>query len=425
MSEQKFNENGIAVLVSKKPNCLIELTIDLDKQQCATCYQKAAKQVAKEISIPGFRKGHAPLNVIVEKFRPHLDKQYREELIQCAFTAGVRMSDIYPRSHEAIQKAKIEKIEDHFASISFIFETLPLVPEIDLSKVFIDHSPLEVQDAQIDAVIQSIRSSHGFYEDTDRTVADNVDAIKLTITSKDNNGEKIEHFKEHTFAFDENLPKWLSSAIIGMEVNQTKEVIPDSKDIPSPLEITLNKILNRKLPEVNDALAQKVGANSVEKMRERIQLNLLRKMEEARAEKQIEELRSTLLDLYSFEIPQGLVEAEQKARLARKEEQLKDANKSDEERTKALVAFEEGLAEKAEKDIRWFFILDTISKKDHIVLTKADREAIYAYETELHNRYFGAGKDPEKLKQKLKSAEFNASQRKIEDHILSKVLSNK
>lgn len=425
MPEENFEEKGVSVHVQKKPNCLIELLVSLDKSHCQTCNRKAVKQICKEISIPGFRKGHAPETLIRERFSPQLDKQYKEELIQEAFREGIRLCDIYPRSQEAIQKAKLEKLEEDSATVLFVFESAPVLPKIDLSQISIEKVPLtKVEEKEIDEVVESIRGSHQIYEDCTDTIAKKGATVKISVTGQTESGELLHLFKERLFVLDEKIPQWLSSAIIGMEVGQVKDgVVPiDTDALPPTLTITLDKILESKLPEVDDELAKKVGAKTLADMREKILHNLKRKAEESQKESQLEDLRKKLVAFYEIELPLTLVEEEKKARLTRKEQQLRSANTPEENLTKLFEEFEESLEEKVITDLRLYFILTEIAKMDRISLSKAERQAIYAYETELHQRYFGAGKHPERLKQALENAEFSAMLRKIEEHALAKVL---
>lgn len=422
MSEESFEQNGVKVHIKKQPNCWVELSITLNKQHCKLCSQNAVKQLCKEISVPGFRKGHAPENLVRDRFGTRLDKQYREEVVQFSFVEGMRICKTYPRNQESIKKAQIENLTEDSATIHFSFESSPILPIIDLSEIVIPKAPpIEVTEKQMLEVIESIQNAHKTYEEcTDHTVATKGDTVKITLKAQ-TNGEPIYLPKEHIVVLDDNQPKWLVSAIIGMEIDQTKEnVVPDTNNNPPTLAITLSKILLLKLPEVNDELAKKVGAQTVEEMREKIHYVIQKQLEGEQKNKQIDLLHTKLLELYPIELPLSLINEEKQARITHKEQDLRNRNAPQEDILQFLKVFEENLEPKVISDIRLYFILSELARIERITLSKAEREAIYAQETKLHQT--GKAIDPEQLKRALETAERQAIQRKLEEHVLAKVL---
>ena len=62
------NNDNVTVTITKKPHCEIKFDIKVNPRPVAAAYQKALKNINKEVNIPGFRKGKAPEKLISEKY---------------------------------------------------------------------------------------------------------------------------------------------------------------------------------------------------------------------------------------------------------------------------------------------------------------------------------------------------------------------
>jgi trigger factor len=84
-AQTQFQNENMTVDLKRDPGCLIRLDISLSPLATQAAYQKALKTVNKEVSIPGFRKGKAPQTLILKNYSQHVDREWRELLLNTAF----------------------------------------------------------------------------------------------------------------------------------------------------------------------------------------------------------------------------------------------------------------------------------------------------------------------------------------------------
>ena len=63
-TQNHFSTEELTVNVEHLPHCEIKFSVHTQPALIAQAKEKAKKQVSKEVSIPGFRKGKAPLDMI-------------------------------------------------------------------------------------------------------------------------------------------------------------------------------------------------------------------------------------------------------------------------------------------------------------------------------------------------------------------------
>jgi trigger factor len=116
------------------------------------------------------------------------------------------------------------------------------------------------------------------------------------------------------------MPQWMRDLVIGMSVSESKEGLsfPDAdasdeekaRFTPKKVKVTINHILEAILPQVDDDLAIKVGAESADIMRERLKVLMEKQAKEAQQTSYREQLSGYLLENIDFEVPGSLLYTE-------------------------------------------------------------------------------------------------------------------
>ena len=119
--------------VTKEPldPCQVALTIEVETGKVAQAVDKAYREYSKYISVPGFRKGKAPLNFVKQRV-PEADVRQRtaELLVEPAYAEALEQEAIEP-----FAQPKLELMQLEFAEKPFIFKAvIPLRPEVELGQ---------------------------------------------------------------------------------------------------------------------------------------------------------------------------------------------------------------------------------------------------------------------------------------------------
>lgn len=379
MSHTEFKSDNVVVKVSREPGCQVMLDIRITPVAANASYQKAIKNVNKEISIPGFRKGKAPADLIVQQFGKHVEQEWREILIQTAYQEAIKLTNIYPLNKDSIKQPNLKKAsKEDGAEISISFESAPEIPSVETDKINLKKvERIEVTSEDVENSIQKIRVMQAKWEDvTDRAVQEG-DYIDIDIDNLDESGKSI--CKDTCFEVTKGkLGDWMRKLVIGLKVGEnaegvserTEDLPKDAKFKPTKCRITIKGIKQAKLPKLDDEFAKKVGVQGVEELKKRVEIDLNRQADEEVQEKLRQQLEDVLLEKYPFDIPTSLITAEKQNRLNKVHAQLKSANISEEEIKKRMQEMEGNIEKEAERAFRMFYLAQKVAEDHNITISK-------------------------------------------------------
>lgn len=339
--------------VSREPGALVKLTIDVAPKATHASYQQALKNINKEVSVPGFRKGKAPTDYILKKYSKQVEQEWKELLLNTAFRESLGLIKTYPFDDKSVRKANIEKISlEEGAKVHIEFEALPDVPNINLEDLSLKPvQKKEITEKDIEDTIEEVRLHHAQWEDVEGRGVENGDWVDLDIV----NAEKPEEIFVSNGRFkveEKKIGEWLRQLILGknkdevLEAMSEKETHQDECEAcesgedghhhhhdefkPTLCRVTIKSIKKPNLPELNEELAKKVGAQSVEDLKTKV-ANTLSQREERRVQTKLRnQIDTQLLKKYAFDVPRSLIEKDKKYRIEHRLSHLSTQDKDSE-----------------------------------------------------------------------------------------------
>jgi trigger factor len=391
VQQTEFKNDNVQVIVSRSKGSRVKLEINVSPLATQAAYKQAIKAVGKEISMPGFRKGKAPDNYILQNYKGHVESEWNNILLNTSFQEALDLTKIYPFSKNSVEKPQVKEISlENGSKVSMEYETTPEVPSIDFSKLNVKkHHPKPVTEQQKNDVITQIKLSHATWHDAkDEPVAVG-DYVDLDIYNMD---EKFDICKDNRFCVEEGkIGKWLIDLLINKKVGETVTGLSENEHDhsaescddpshdhssdhdfkPTNCKITIKGHFKAELPELDDALASKAGAPNVEELLVRIEKSLEKREENSIKQKQIREIEKQLQDQYVFDIPHSLLKQEAEKRYQHALHHLdKDLNKDE------LQKKREELQEKAFHDVesayRLYFITEKVAADNNISVSQEE-----------------------------------------------------
>lgn len=168
------------VTTEELERCETLVTLEIEPKQEQDLLQKAAKRIAREVKIPGFRPGKAPYNVIVRRFGLEAIQQEAlessaDKLIQDALDE----QNVNP-----FARISLEKVDWDPLTIKVKVPTRPKVELTDYHDIRFDAEPVAVTDADVDEALKSIQDRNATWTPVERaaTLGDMVD---MSVVEKD------------------------------------------------------------------------------------------------------------------------------------------------------------------------------------------------------------------------------------------------
>lgn len=307
----------------------VKVRIELDDAEFTTALDEAWGTIAKEASLPGFRKGKVPKQVV----KSRVDASFaRGEAIQ---TAVPRAYEDAIREHEidAIDQPDIELDEGAEEGPVIFTATVEVRPELTLE----GYGSLEVTvanphpaDDEVADQIDKLRTQFGGLVDVERAVGqDDYVTINL-VASRD--GEEIAGMTAENYLYQVGsggvVPE-LDTNLIGLENGETTtfeaadpaapvepddDADSDEPDAAEPPTITFEVevlgVQERQLPDLTDEwVADATEFETVAELRDDF-VEKLSAQQRERAQNEVRnELASALVDLVTEDVPEALVQS--------------------------------------------------------------------------------------------------------------------
>ncbi len=277
----------------------LEVTFEDDVVQ--QTMRKVAREVSREINIPGFRKGRAPYGKVIRHVgeRPIL-QEAAEDLLQESYTQILEEADVEPYG-----PGDFEGMETDPLTFTLLIPLRPAVELGDYQSIRREWEEPEVSDEEMEQVLEQVREEHAVLEPVDRPAEMGDEVYGNVLGTVD--GDVIVDEDDVEMALSEVTP-FLSeefiSELVGASAGETvmfAATLPRTMEDPSlqgtecNFEVEVTQVYKRDMPALDDALASTVGAfETMEELREdihtRIQESKLNQTRQAYRDAIIEEL---------------------------------------------------------------------------------------------------------------------------------------
>ena len=312
--------------ITKLENSAVKLTVTIAKKDVAASYNESITKYAKNIQIPGFRKGKVPVSVLERKYGEALKAEAASDLVEKALGEVFETIEEKPLPYAQPTMDEVPVLDvTKDLTFSVTYDIFPTVKIESLDGITIKEPVVEVGEAELNKELQQIRERNAMVLDKkdDETAAKD-DIATVNYCELGDDGAELEGTQRQDFVFTigsgQNIFKF-DDDIIGMKKDETKEITKtysddfEDKDLvgtTKKIKVTLTALKVRNLPDLDDELAQDV--NEKYKTLEDMKSDIMRNMEAIR-DRRINEIKSNalleqLVEKYNFDLPKSMVQAE-------------------------------------------------------------------------------------------------------------------
>lgn len=305
--------------------CRRELELEVPAEEIQKQFERVAKEFARIARVPGFRPGKAPVTLIRRKFADDIKGEVLQAVIPDCLEHALTEKKFVPVTQPQIEQVDLP--ENGPLKFRASFEVLPEFELKNYKGLEIALPEMELTDEHLEKTLQQMRERAATYAPVEgRAVADGDFAQIKLIGTPQGGGEPIQadnvlcHIgaEETLEAFNQNLR--------GANVGEHKDfevTYPD--DYPDPklakkvfnYSVEVTGIKEKKLPELDDAFAKDVNAESLEDLRARVRKDLEAVRDRRRRELADEKIIELLGSDYDFPVPEALVEHQMDVRVER------------------------------------------------------------------------------------------------------------
>ena len=296
------------------------LTISVPAETVDIEVKNRLRHIAKTQRINGFRPGKVPPSVIQKRYGQSVRQEVAGELMQRNFVDAIVAEKLNPAGRPNF----IAKSNEDGKAFEFeaTFEIYPVIELKDLEKIAIEQPTVEVTDADLDEMFETLQNQHKTWKENKRKTKK---GDKLTINFSGRvDGEEFEGGKAEDFELELGAGRMIpgfEKDIVGMKSGEEKTItvtFPEDyhaenlKGKTAEFDIVVNKSEGPALPKVDEEFAKlfNIEEGGVEALRNEVRKNMTRELTQAVKTKIKDQLIEGLLTTNDVDLPSALVAQE-------------------------------------------------------------------------------------------------------------------
>ena len=380
----------MSVQVEKLENNMAKLTIEVPAEELEAAIEKVYQKQKKSISVPGFRKGKVPRQMVEKMYgKAVFYEDAANEIIPSAYEKA------YDECEENIVSTPEIEVTQIEAGKPFIFTaTVALKPEVTLGKykgIEVDKVEVTVSDEEVTAEIdkerernaRSISVSDRAVKSGDQTVIDFegfVDGVAFEGGKGENypltigSGQFIPGFEDQLV--DVNIGEEVDVNVTFPEEYQAEELAGK----PALFKVTVKEIKEKQLPELDDEFAAEVSEfDTLAEYKEDVKKNLTIKRENDVKNAKENAVVDAIIADARMDIPEAMITTQQRQMVQEFAQNIQMQGLSIDQYFQFTGLTAEKMLEQvkpqAEKRIKSRLVLEAVAKAENIVATEEDFEA--------------------------------------------------
>lgn len=302
--------------VEKLSPTRVRINVEVPFTELEPEFDRAFKQLASQVRLPGFRPGKAPRKLLEARFgREAMLDQVVNEALPGRYSEAVTSSDLRPIGQPDIEVTKKEYGEDlEFTAEVDVRPEIDL-PDLDALELTVD--AIEISDEEVDAELQNLRARFGTLTGVDRAAEDG-DFVSIDLSATVD-GEDLPEAKTEGLSHEigsGQLIEGLDEAIIGLKEGETrvfttKLAAGAHAGEEAQVTVTVKSVKERELPEPDDEFAQLASEfDTIDELKNSLTEQLRNRKRVQQAELIRDKVLEALLDQVEVPLPENVVQAQ-------------------------------------------------------------------------------------------------------------------
>ncbi|MDR1428972.1 MAG: trigger factor [Spirochaetaceae bacterium] len=321
--------------ITRLENSAVRLTVTVGNDDVRGQYDEIVADYTRKVLIPGFRKGKVPRDVLVRKFGDALKDEALsriigksvQELFEAPETLGEDVKPLPYTDPELQGEPRLDLEND--LSFSVVYDVLPKVelPQWQGTEIEVPDAGIGKED--IDRELESLRDRNALILDRDDdAAAANNDVATITYCELNEQGEALAGSEraDYVFTLGSGMVAYkFDDDALGMKKGESREfekTFPDDYDDPvlagktKKFKITLTALKEKKLPDLDDDLAQDVNEKfkTLDDLKSDIKDRLDKKLSSRIRELTINAFLEKLLEKTDIVVPGSMMRVELESR---------------------------------------------------------------------------------------------------------------
>ena len=364
-----------------------ELYIEVAPAVLKDAYAKISKRYADKASIPGFRKGFAPLDVVRMRFKEEIKSEVLQLVLPQQVSEAIEEHGLHPLAEPHLHVDDVENIKVNGSEpikLHVHVEVMPEIPTPNYDGLELTRRVKPVEESEVDDLIANRLNQEAALipvEGRASEIGDTVIADLEGTFDDDPDGEPIRADDLEVVLGDEVIEKSFTENLVGVNVDdETEFTVSYPADFSSPAlagktvhyKAKIKSIGKSEVPEMNDEWAKSLdeGYGSLADLRNKLRADM-ETYAKADADARVRnDAIAKLIEQNEFEVPSALIENQARNLLDNFARDLQqrgvDLNKVDNNFVE--MAYHQ-MRTQAERDVRGALLLDKVAEAEKVAVS--------------------------------------------------------
>ena len=366
-------------------------TVSFDSEEVSKHESKVCQELGKAVSIPGFRKGKAPANVIRKKYARELKDELIRKVSTAAYEAVIENKDIKIYSVLKVDAGDLEPKQS--ASVEV---TVDVEPEFDLPKYKeyeLTIEPSEITEKEVEKELDAIREQRASFDVVDRS-SQKGDYVKCSYNGT-LDGKPVSDLVPEKPMYGKQANTWeeagnatgmgvdaIAEGVVGMTSGDKKDI---SADFPKDFEIEalagksvsyeleVHEVREKKAPALEDEeFLKSLKIESVDELKTKVREQIKSRKDQENVNSKRKQITQNILDMDEFPLPQQAVEDESKAIFQNRIQQASSQGAKQEDIEKNRDEWWKESQTQGQARVKLTLVLSKIAEEEKITVEKED-----------------------------------------------------
>ena len=302
--------------VEKLSPTRVRINVEVPFTELQPDFDRAYKELAKQVRLPGFRPGKAPAKLLEARIgKEAMLDQVVGEAVPGRYTEAVTSSDVQPLGQPEIEITN----KEYGQNLTFTAE-VDVRPEIefpDLEGLKITVDPIEVTDEEVDAELQNLRARFGTLKGVERA-AETGDFVSIDLSATVD-GEDVPDATTEGLSHEigsGQLIEGLDEAVVGLKEEESRvftTTLAAGEHVgkEAQVTVTVKSVKERELPEPDDEFAQLASEfDTIDELKNSLTEQVQRVKRIQQAEQIRDKALEVLLEQTEVPLPEKIVQAQ-------------------------------------------------------------------------------------------------------------------
>jgi len=357
------------------------LTVEVEGEKVKRIAEEIYDKVKQNVTVQGFRKGHAPLWLIKARYKDYIEEEVGKKVADETLKEAIERSELKPVADVFLEKVSFdENVPKVTYTVSF--EIAPKFELKNLEGIEVEIPKMELNDKIIEERINALREEHAVWEPVDREIKEG-DLVTVEYEIEDiETGERLNG--ETSGIVGQNMfRKEVEEELKGKKADDEFKIEnitlydeTGKERGKANIRVKVKSVKEKVLPEVGDEFAKEAGLGETwEEALKKIREELESKLEETRRQIIEDAVSKKIVEMHEFEIPKTLLSRELSFLVRRKASEFSAYGIDPKYLDYKNLA--ESLRPTAEYNIKLRYILDKYAEEKGIEATDEEVEREY------------------------------------------------